>query len=163
MARKVFYSFHYANDINRVMVVRNRWVTKEDEANRIIDAAEFEEIKLKGDNAVKQWIDEQLKGTSVTVVLIGKETLKRKFVKYEICQSLNKGNAILGVFINNIKDMKTGSICDSCSLHTQIGQRNGVPVYFDEICDDIYDYQLEDGYNSLGRWVEDTFRKHNKR
>lgn len=70
MARKVFYSFHYANDISRVMVVRNHWVTNPDEANAIIDKAEFEQIKRQGDQAVKRWINKQLNGTSVTVVLI---------------------------------------------------------------------------------------------
>lgn len=28
MARRVFFSFHYDNDINRSMTVRNSWVTQ---------------------------------------------------------------------------------------------------------------------------------------
>jgi hypothetical protein len=84
MARKVFYSFHYDNDIMRVMTVRNRWVTQGGQmASKIIDKAEFEKIKRQGEAAVKRWIDSQLEGTTVTVVLIGSETLKRPFVKYE--------------------------------------------------------------------------------
>ncbi|MEE9214326.1 MAG: TIR domain-containing protein [Thermodesulfobacteriota bacterium] len=33
-----------------------------------IDSADFETLKRRGDSAIKNWIDNQLKGTSVTVV-----------------------------------------------------------------------------------------------
>ena len=94
MARRVFFSFHYENDIARSMTVRNSWLTQGKEAAGIIDKAEFEQIKRQGVNAVHSWIDKQLEGTSVTVVLIGAETLNRPFVQYEICQSLHRGNAV---------------------------------------------------------------------
>lgn len=43
MARKVFYSFCYSDDINRCMVVRNRWLTYGNQIQSgIIDKAEFE-------------------------------------------------------------------------------------------------------------------------
>ena len=51
MARRVFFSFHYDNDINRSMTVGNSWVTQGKEAAGFIDKAEFEQIKLKGDQA----------------------------------------------------------------------------------------------------------------
>ena len=105
MARRVYFSFHYANDINRSMIVRNSWVTQGKEAAGFFDKAEFEKIKKTGDKAVHRWINSQLNGTSVTVVLIGRETLNRPFVQYEICESINRGNAIIGVYIHNIKDM----------------------------------------------------------
>lgn len=82
MTRRAFFSFHYKNDVWRANQVRNSWVTQGKEAAGFIDSAEFEKIKGKGkgDNAVEDWIDEQLKGTSVTVVLIGSETSNRKYV-----------------------------------------------------------------------------------
>lgn len=97
MARRVFFSFHYQNDINRSVTVRNSWVTQGKEAAGFIDKADFEQIKRQGNNAVHRWIDKQLEGTSVTVVLIGEETLNRPFVQYEICKSLERGNALIGV------------------------------------------------------------------
>ena len=97
MARKVFFSFHYEEDINRSMVVRNNGTTKDFVG--FIDKAEFESVKKQGNQAIYNWIDNQLKGTSVTVVLIGEETLNRPFVQYEIQKSIEKGNAIIGVFI----------------------------------------------------------------
>jgi hypothetical protein len=110
MARRVFFSFHYERDVWRANVVRNSWVPKGNyiEAG-FIDSAEFEKIKKKGDQAIKKWIDEQLEGTSVTVVLIGAKTYSRKWVRYEIIKSFDRGNGLLGVYIHNIKD-KNGEV-----------------------------------------------------
>ena len=156
MARKVFYSFHYSNDINRVMVVRNRWVTHGGQSiSGIIDHADFEVLKRKGDKAVYNWIDEQLKGTSATIVLIGSQTLNRPFVQYEICESIKRGNAIIGVYIHKIADMRSRLTSTHCNAHTVIGHYSDkTPAYFDEVCDVIYDYVADDGYSNLGSWVE---------
>jgi hypothetical protein len=105
MARKVFFSFHYERDVWRANVVRNSWVPKDNYIKAgFIDSAEFEKIKKKGDQAIKKWIDEQLEGTSVTVVLIGAETYSRKWIRYEIIKSFDRSNGLLGVYIHNIKD-----------------------------------------------------------
>ena len=70
MARRVFFSFKY-KDVSRAMVVRNSWVVQGREAVGFVDAAAFENLKRQGDAAIKRWIDGQLNGTSVTVVLVG--------------------------------------------------------------------------------------------
>lgn len=80
MARRVFFSFHFERDAWRASQVRNSGVTKNDAG--FIDSVDWEEVKKKGDKAIKAWIDEQLKGTSVTVILIGNETSERKYVQY---------------------------------------------------------------------------------
>ncbi|EKY7872340.1 TIR domain-containing protein, partial [Enterococcus faecium] len=103
MVRRVFFSFHYA-DVTRAMVVRNSWTLRGTKEAGFVDKAEFEKVKRNGDIAIKNWIDNQLIGTSVTVVLIGKETLDREYVKYEIQESYKRGNAILAVNIGKIKD-----------------------------------------------------------
>ena len=154
MARRVFFSFHYEEDISTSMVVRNSWVIKGKEAAGFVDKAEFEKVKKQGNSAVWNWIDKQLEGTSVTVVLIGKETLNRKFVQYEIIKSIERGNAIIGVYVHRLKGLKQNYSLDKCDKHTIIGKySNGNPIYFDDICDGIYDYRLDDGYNNLGRWI----------
>lgn len=145
MARNVFFSFHYDNDVTRAWVVRNSWVTKPNRTSSgVIDKAEFEKIKKDGDAAVKRWIDSQLIGTSVTVVLIGSETLNRPFVKYEIEQSLSRGNAIIGVFVNKIKDFDqtTSTRCDTSGFKYS-----------------LYDWVAGDGYANLGDWVEVAARQ----
>lgn len=155
MARSVFYSFHYQNDITRVMVVRNRWVTQGSQViSGIIDHADFERVQRQGDEAIKKWINSQLTGTSVTVVLIGEETLDREYVKYEICESMKRGNAVIGVDIHRIKDFN-GRTSMAGNYHSVIGYYdNGIPAYFDNIATAIYDYVHDDGYTNLGYWVE---------
>ena len=163
MARTVFFSFHYGNDVSRAMVVRNSWVTQGGQrAAGFIDGAEFEKIKSQGDAAIKKWIDEQLQGTSVTVVLIGSETLYREYVQYEICQSLNRGNAIIGIHIHNIKDLnsKTSTKGDT---QVKVGTyKDGSPVYFNAIVQGLYDYSLNDGYNNMGTWIESAAKAKGK-
>jgi len=165
MARRVFFSFHYDNDINRSMTVRNSWVTQGKEAAGFIDKAEFEQMKRQGDATVHRWIDNQLKGTSVTVVLIGSETLNRPFVKYEICESLKRGNAVIGVHINGIRDMQTLKPSTKGKTHTMIGvyyNNYNTPMYFDDICDGVYDYVTQNGYANMGNWIESAAKAHSK-
>ena len=163
MVRRVFFSFHYEEDINRSMVVRNSWVTQGKEVAGFIDKAEFEKVKKEGKEAICRWIDKQLVGTSVTVVLIGKETLNRPFVQYEIRKSIERGNAIIGVYIHNIKDMITQKTSIKGNPHTIIGYYEGkIPAYFDNICDGIYDYSKDNGYSKLGIWIEEAAQKKDK-
>jgi len=164
MARRVFFSFHYANDINRAMTVRNSWVTQGAEKAGFIDKADFEKIQRQGTKAIENWIDNQLVGTSVTVVLVGSETLNRDFVQYEIRKSIERGNGIIGVKIHNILDMRTGLKSQPGKLHTTIGiwsisKKN---IYFDDIADGIYDYKDQDGYRYLGDWIEVAAQKKGK-
>jgi len=104
MARSVFFSFHYQADIWRVSQVRNSWLTKGKRTNKFLDSAAWESVKRKGDSSIKSWIDAQLERTSVTVILIGRETSSRKYVNYEIQKSYERGNGIIGIYIHGIKD-----------------------------------------------------------
>ena len=88
------------------MVVRNSWVTQGKEAAGFIDAADFEEVKRQGDQAIRGWINNQLKGTSVTVVLVGAETCDSRWVAYEIERSIEIGNGLLGIDVSKIKDLQ---------------------------------------------------------
>jgi len=150
MARRVFFSFHYERDNWRASQVRNSWVTKPDrQIAGFWDKAEWEQVKQRGDPAIKAWIDNQLKGTSVTIALIGSETCDRKWVRYEIEQSIARGNGIIGVRIHNLKD-KDGNTDDEGDL--DFGLVDGVHT-FEELFD-VYDWKEDDGYNNFADWVE---------
>ena len=88
MAKRVFFSFYYENDLSRALVVKNNWALKENEESGFISNSEFERMKRDGDEAIERWIDKQIAGTSVTVVLIGSETLDSKYVQYAIKKSV---------------------------------------------------------------------------
>src|SRR6266568_4198063 len=112
MARRVFFSFKYV-DVSRAMVVRNSWVTQGKEAAGFVDAADFEELERKGDDAIQEWIDDQLDGTSVTVVLVGEDTCGSRWVKYEIEKGEELGHGLLGIDVSKIKDLD-GNTSDRC-------------------------------------------------
>lgn len=134
MARRVFFSFKY-KDVSRAMVVRNSWVTRGREAAGFIDHANFEKIKKRGDQAIRNWIDDQLDGTSVTVVLVGAKTCASRWVKYEIDQSIERGNGLLGIDISKIKDLN-GDTSDRCGEIPK-----GYPFYL---------WNKDKGYENLG-------------
>lgn len=159
MARRVFFSFHY-DDVFRANQVRNSWVTQGKEAAGFIDKAEFEKVEKRGQKAIENWINQQLNGTSVTVVLIGPETLNRYYVHYEICQSLNKGNSIIGVKIHNINSIS--KLCRSGNVNTIVAQINGRDFKFCDIADGIYNYVNDNGYLNMGKWIESSAMKNNK-
>ena len=138
MARRAFFSFKY-KDVSRAMIVRNSWVTQGKEAAGFIDAADFEEVKRKGDTAIKNWIDSQLKGTSVTVVLVGEKTCNSRWVKYEIEKSIEIGNGLLGIDVSKIKDLQ-GNTSDRCGKIP-----NGYNFYF---------WNNDEGYKNMGDWIE---------
>jgi hypothetical protein len=106
MPRQTFFSFRYNKDNWRASIVRNSWVTQERKASGFFDSAEWEEVKKKTDTAIGDWIDGQLKGTSVTVILIGEDTAGKKWIDFEITSSHKKGNGILGIYVHKIKDSK---------------------------------------------------------
>jgi hypothetical protein len=138
MARRVFFSFKY-KDVSRAMVVRNSWVTQGKEAAGFIDAADFEELEKQGDNAIENWIDKQLEGTSVTVVLVGEKTCNSRWVKYEIKKSIDEGKGLLGIDISKIKDLQ-GNNTDRCG---QIPEGYNFYLWF-----------KNDGYKNIGNWIE---------
>lgn len=101
MAKRAFYSFHYKPDNWRASQVRNIGVIK---GGKPVSDNDWEKVKKGGDASIKKWIKEQLKGKSVVIVLIGKNTSKRKWVKYEIKKAWKQGKSILGIYIHNLKD-----------------------------------------------------------
>lgn len=143
MARRVFFSFHYERDVWRASVVRNSWLTKPDRQSAgFFDAGLWEEAKAKGDTAIRKVIDDALVGTSVTAVLIGAETASRKYVRYEIDKSIERGNGLLGVHIYNIGNSKG---------ETDSMGKNPVPPAYP-----VYWWYADEGYKNFGNWVEEA-------
>ena len=109
MARSIFFSFHY-KDISsfRANVVRNSWVTMKDRTAKFLDKSMWEEAERKGTEALKKLIADGLRGTSVTVILVGSETYIRRWVRYEIVKSFTENKGIFSVHINRIRSTKEG-------------------------------------------------------
>ena len=154
MARKVFFSFHYDRDVKRVVQVRNSWVIRaKGEAPPFYDKAEFEEAKRRA-GGIEKWIEEQMKGTSVTVVLFGAETYDRPWVRHEIKRSYELGKGMLAIDIHRVKDPQLGpDIQGKNPLDYWSATQGGKKVPFSSIYP-TYDWVLNDGYNNLSTWIE---------
>jgi len=101
MTRRAFYSFHYKPDNWRASQVRNMGVVA---GNKPATDNDWETVKKGGDTAIEKWINDQLNGKSVVVVLIGEKTAGRKWIKYEIKKAWEDGKGVLGIYIHNLKD-----------------------------------------------------------
>jgi hypothetical protein len=115
-------------------------VTQNREAAGFFDASLWEEALTKGEDAIKALIDRGLQNTSVTAVLIGQETSKRAYVRYEIQQSIARGNGLLGIRIEKIKN-----------LNGNADEPGGNPL---PSAYPVYLWNRDNGYENLGDWIE---------
>ena len=94
MSKRVFFSFHYQDVIDfRANVVRNHWLTKPDRSDAgFFDASIWESAKKTSDLAVKRLINDGVYNTTNTCVLIGTQTYARRWVRYEIMKSFERGD-----------------------------------------------------------------------
>jgi len=165
MARRVFYSFHYRPDSQRAAQVRNIGMV---EGNVPVSDNDWEKITRGGDAAIKRWINEQLKGKSCTIVLIGAKTAKRKWVDYEIENSWNNGKGLVGIYIHNLKNLAGRQSAKGGNPFAQFTINQGETKLSSVV--KAYDppYSLStDVYNhidtNLAKWVEEavTIRSRN--
>lgn len=104
--RQVFYSFEYETDVFRVQLIRN--INSITDKETLVSKNKWETIKEEGNEAIKKWIDENMKYRSCLVVLIGENTASSKWVNYEIKKALNDKKAILGIYIHNLECPRNG-------------------------------------------------------
>ena len=102
MARKVFYSFDYERDAIRVQQVKKMGVLA---GQPILTSNKWEEVTGGRKRGIERWIDAQMADKSCAVVLIGRRTSERDWVKYEIMKAWNAGKGVLGVYIHKLADM----------------------------------------------------------
>ena len=154
--RRVFFSFDW-DDVWQANQVRNSWVTQGNyTAAGFVDSAEMEELKRSRDSEIKRWIDSQLDNTSVTCVLTGSETSKSKWVNYEIQESIDRSNGLVGIYIHNVKDMKghTSRKGESPFREPPINFSPNTTGNLTYPCCSYYDWINDDGYENLAAWIE---------
>ncbi|MCB1283377.1 MAG: TIR domain-containing protein [Microthrixaceae bacterium] len=158
MARRVFFSFHYGRDIWRANVVRNSWVTQDRKSAGFFDGSLHEAAKTNSPERLKAMIRAQLQGTSCTVVLIGRHTASRPYVRYEIAESRSRGNALIGVRIHRIKD--ASGVTDPPG-ENPFARSDAMGFYapYVGLQVPIYRWNRDHGFQNLGDWVERAVRK----
>lgn len=156
--RKVFFSFDYDRDIHRVAQVRNcQVVTNRFQQQEFIDSASWEAVRREGVQAIRDWINRNLQGTLVTVVLIGSATAHSRWVNYEIERSIEKGNGLLGIHIHGIRNLQGNPDAigeDPLNRH-YITTRQGTRRPASDIYQ-TYDWQRNFGRDRIGYWIEEA-------
>ena len=92
---KVFVSYHHKNDQEYYnyfseLFSNDYEILYDASVDRKIDSDDTE-------YQIRRIREKYITGTSLTIVLCGAETWKRKFVDWEICATLNKKHALLGI------------------------------------------------------------------
>ena len=93
----VFLSYHYKNDHKIAKQITD--LVNKDRTNMFTVVQE--KTKRKKPESIKNWVDETIKKTKFTILLISQETLNREYVSYEIEKSVENGNTIIPIFIDN--------------------------------------------------------------
>lgn len=101
MAKKCFLSFHYAPDCWRVQMIKQIGAIEE---QPLLTTNKWEEVKKGGDDAIKKWIDDNMKDKSCLIVLVGEKTAGRRWVKYEIKKAWEKGMGVMAIHIHKLEN-----------------------------------------------------------
>jgi hypothetical protein len=141
MARRCFFSFHYKH-VWKVNQIRNMTNVIGSAAAGFQDASLWEEAKKKGDKTIKTMIDKALLNTTVTVVFVTYGTSGRKYINYEIDQSLARGNGLVAIQIHHLKD-SNGETRPAGAIPSQI-EGNGFKAY---------KYTTKE---SFAKWIEEA-------
>lgn len=154
MTIRLYFSFDYANDLWRANIVRSGWLTAARGADGLWDASMWESIKKDGEYAIRRAIDKELNKTSVTVVLIGQRTAQRKWIQYEIIESVKRGNGLLGVFINGLRDQHgVVSPRGNNPLDPIYFEKDGTKFFLSQFYQ-TYDWIYNHGFKNFASWVE---------
>lgn len=159
MAKAVFFSFHYDRDAFRVQQVINMGKL---EGQPILGAQRWEEVKRRGEQAIKNWIAENMKYKSAVVVLVGAQTAQRRWVKYEIGYAWDNRKPLVGVRIHGLADKNGrdspgadpfksvnlkggGTVADYVTLHNPSGSTS------QQVYASIS--------NNLSAWVDNAYKR----
>lgn len=97
--RKVFVSYHHqdqtAVDAFRSLFSDTYDVFSDASLDRLIDSTNTEYVR-------RTIREDYITGTSITIVLCGVDTWKRKYVDWEIHSTLDKDHALLGIMLPGI-------------------------------------------------------------
>jgi hypothetical protein len=152
--RRVFFSFHFQRDSFKVGQIRNSWVGNSSFAGQpYLDKAQWETIERQGSTAIRSWIDRQMNGTSVTIVLIGAETLQRPWVRYEIDQTISRRAGLIGITLAGMTDINRSVEWKSSPLS---GSPFETKMYKSPY--PVYSWVNDNGRQNLGHWIESAAR-----
>lgn len=108
MARRIFISYQHEDRMKAKGFNLLRWNKNVD--IEFVGRHLLDPVNSENEQYISNKINEQLKGTSVTVVLIGKETCNSEWVQWEILQSIEKDkpNGVLAIRLDENAQLPEG-------------------------------------------------------
>jgi hypothetical protein len=150
----VFFCYDRLLDTQRAKRIRHRYEMKGGKAIGFPKLHEWKKLITKNDQVIRYWVENQVRLSDVTVVLIGMNTSKDPFVRQAItaCHQLEKG--MLGIYVHNMqiddnsKPIQMGTnpfdcFCVVKSDHT---------IHLSEIYR-TYDWIKDTGQFNLNKWI----------
>lgn len=115
---KVFVSYHHGRD----QAYYNRFTELFDDGFDIITDTSIGRLIDSDDTDYQQQVirEQHITGSSITIVLCGAETGKRRWVDWEIHMTLNKEHALMGVALPTATRNAIGNIIVPDRLHANI-------------------------------------------
>ena len=132
------------------------------EEQEILSSQDWESVKRNGKAAIEKWIDDQMKGKSAVVVLVGKETASREWCKYEIVKAWNEKRPMVGIRIHGLKNVSgttdtQGANPFDIKLSDGTSMSSYVPLYSPSGADSKGIYANIDA--NLATWVSTAYKR----
>ncbi len=156
---KVFVSYHHENDQR----YRNRFETL---FGKVFDIMVSKSVQIDdfdfflNDETIRRRIrDENLRESTVTVVLVGTETWKRKHVDWEIGASIRKTDynlrsGLLGIFLPTYQRRDKFGCFDPAGIPQRL--------YDNVKCGFASVYPWSENPNDVQNWIHTAFKNRNK-
>jgi hypothetical protein len=171
---KVFISYHHANDegYKKEFVKLFSEILDGFIDNSVWDG-DIDDTNLSAEQIYKKIRDDYIKDSTVTIVLIGEETWKRKHIDWEIATSLvngsvNKRNGLIGILLPSRDDYNTGKF-SPCTIPPRLydNVKNGYAKIYDWSYDvNFIKKIIDEAFNRRFKKKADNSRdrfKHNKK
>ena len=155
---KVFVSYHHTNDLKYRESFEKRFANTYD--IMVSKSVEIDAIdpNLKTDTIRRIIREEYLQDSTVTVVLIGAETWKRKHVDWEIGASLrhtkaNPRSGLIGIFLPTHPDYRRDEY-----------EKYIIPprLHFNVECKFAELYGWSDSHHEVQSWIHEAFKRRDK-
>jgi hypothetical protein len=160
MVYNLYLDFHYERDFYRTKKIYNDLrERKEFQLRGFFPPQIWQTATTKGERALEELIAGELLKSAVTVVLIGYQTAKQKYVLQTLTESYRRRKGMLGIYIHRIKDQE-GRIDykGRNPFDFLFSARNGKKIYLSQLYP-TYDWVSDDGFHNFDKWVAEAVPK----
>jgi hypothetical protein len=152
MAIKVFFTFHYEQELWRARIIRQAWIDQGGQALGFWDEAAWQ--RARSSERHLALIDQAVHDAEVTAVLITRGTSDQGYIQYAVCKSHQTGKGLLAIYMHNIPDAQgTKALIGDTHFGEIERDANGNRVFFWQRYP-TYRWVIEDGPQNLRPWID---------